>query len=129
MKTNISTKNHADVTEKMYQLILKTLEDNKAVDMTTIDLRGRSSLADFLILVSGTSSRHLQSLAEYVTVALKKDKYQILGTEGAQGGDWVILDTGNIIVHFFRPEVRSFYQLEKMWDVNDAAAAASTENA
>lgn len=128
MKSPVTPKNYADTTEKMYQLILKTLEDNKAVDITTIDLRGRSSLADFLILVSGTSSRHLQSLAEYVGIALKKEKHQILGTEGTQGGDWVILDTGSIIVHFFRPEVRSFYQLEKIWEVPDAATHIPQED-
>lgn len=119
MKQSTSLKSNPKSTDKMLEVILKTLDENKAMDVVSIDLRGRSSLADFLIIATGTSSRQLQALTEYLSVALKKAHFEILSTEGIQGGDWVILDMGDIIVHLFRPEVRAFYQLEKMWEVTD----------
>jgi len=126
MKSPMKTIYPNDLVLEMRQLIIEVLDQHKAIDLTTIDLRGRSSLADFLVIVSGTSSRHLQTLAEYLETALKKVHHPILSVEGVQGGDWIILDAASIIVHLFRPEVRAFYQLEKMWEVNEEGHGSSS---
>ena len=95
--------------------IEKILFDNKALDIIKIDLKNKSSIADFMIICSGTSNRHVVSLSNYLLEALKKTNLNTLSIEGKKNGDWVLLDAGDVIVHLFRSEVREYYALEKMW--------------
>jgi ribosome-associated protein len=96
-------------------LILRTLDDGKAEDVVVIELSGKSSLADQLVIASGRSSRQVTALADQVATKLKDAGYGRMPTEGKDHGDWVLLDAGDVILHVFRPEVRTFYNLEKMW--------------
>ena len=96
-------------------LILARLDDSKAVDTATIDLKGKTSLADFMVVASGGSNRHVSAIAEHLLEALEKAGVSGVRAEGMPHCDWVLLDAGDVIVHVFRPEVRDFYNLEKMW--------------
>jgi len=95
--------------------VLKSLDDDKAEDIVQIDLRGRSEMGDYMVIASGRSSRQVGSIAEKLTDKLKQEFGILSKVEGKVTGDWVLIDTGDVIVHVFRPEVREFYQLEKMW--------------
>ena len=95
--------------------IHKVLSDNKAKDIIKINLEKKSSIADFMIICSGTSNRHVISLSNYLVEALKKENLNTLNVEGIRNGDWVLVDAGDIIIHLFRSEVREYYGLEKMW--------------
>ena len=97
------------------KIIHKVLSDNKAKDIIKINLEKKSSIADFMIICSGTSNRHVISLSNYLVEALKKENLNTLNIEGIRNGDWVLVDAGDIIVHLFRSEVREYYGLEKMW--------------
>ena len=97
------------------KIIYKVLIDNKALDIIKIDLKKKSSIADFMIICSGTSNRHVISLSNYLVETLKKENLNTLNVEGKRNGDWVLVDAGDIIIHLFRNEVREYYGLEKMW--------------
>ena len=101
--------------DNIEKIIHKVLSDNKAKDITKINLEKKSSIADFMIICSGTSNRHVISLSNYLVQALKKENLNTLNVEGIRNGDWVLVDAGDIIVHLFRSEVREYYGLEKMW--------------
>jgi ribosome-associated protein len=101
--------------EALLAVILASLEDDKAEDVVTIDLRGRSDMADYMVICSGRSSRQVAAISEKLVDRLKQDHRRASKIEGKETGDWVLIDTGDVIVHVFRPEVREFYQLEKMW--------------
>jgi ribosome-associated protein len=103
------------VSNSMFHKIKNILSDNKAKDIIKIDLKGKSSIADFMIICSGTSNRHVISLSNYLIEGLKKENLKTLNVEGRRNGDWVLVDAGDIIVHLFRSEVRDYYGLEKMW--------------
>lgn len=105
--------------------VLKSLDSDKAEDVVQIDLRGKSEIGDWMVIASGRSSRQVQSIAEKLTDTLKQDHGVISKVEGKSAGDWVLVDAGDVIVHVFRPEVREFYQLEKMWLTPAQAAARS----
>lgn len=94
---------------------MKSLDDDKAQDIVVIDLAGKTSMADHMIVCTGTSQRHIGAMAEHVRERLKSAGVGKLAIEGLSQGDWVLIDGGDIIVHIFRPEVRTFYDLEKMW--------------
>ena len=94
---------------------LASLEDSKAEDIVAIDIQGKSPLADFMIVASGRSHRHVSAVAEHLIRALKEAGHGAARVEGMSGADWVLIDSGDVIVHIFRPEVREFYNLEKMW--------------
>ena len=96
-------------------LIEKSLDADKAVDVNTIDLNGQSPLADYMIIASGTSSRHVGALAQKIRDILESRGFSNIRLEGIAQSDWVIVDAGDVIVHLFRPEVRTFYNIEKMW--------------
>jgi ribosome-associated protein len=98
-------------------LIQKSLDDDKAVDIQVIDLSGQSALADYIIVASGTSSRHITSMAEKLCERLSVRGSKGVRTEGMAQANWVVVDTGDVIIHLFRPEVREFYNIEKMWSV------------
>jgi ribosome-associated protein len=101
--------------EALLAVILASLEDDKAEEIVTIDLRGRSDMADYMVICSGRSSRQVAAISEKLVDRLKQDYRRASKIEGKDTGDWVLIDTGDVIVHVFRPEVREFYQLEKMW--------------
>ena len=101
--------------DALLNCIIKSLSENKAEDITTIDLRGRTSIGDYMVVASGTSTRLVSSVSQKLVDTLKTDHGRISKVEGKDAGDWVLIDTGDIIVHVFRPEVREFYQIEKMW--------------
>ena len=103
------------VTNNIARTIHKVLSDNKAKNITKINLEKKSSIADFMIVCSGTSNRHVISLSNYLVEALKKENLNTLNVEGIRNGDWVLVDAGDIIIHLFRSEVREYYGLEKMW--------------
>ena len=95
--------------------IEKILDDNKATNIISINLRNKSYIADYMVIASGTSSRHLQSLSEILVTELKKIGLENCRIEGKDSSDWKLVDTNDIIVHIFHPEKRKFYDLEKMW--------------
>ena len=101
--------------EMLLARILTSLENDKAEDIVQIDLRGKSSIGDFMIIASGRSSRQVSAISEKLVDNMKQDFGRSSKVEGKGAGDWVLIDAGDIIVHIFRPEVREFYQLEKMW--------------
>lgn len=107
--------------------IRDALEDSKAEEIVEIDLRGKTSMGDFMVIASGRSSRQVAAIADNLTETLKQEHGRLAKIEGKETGDWVLIDTGDIIVHVFRPEVREFYQIEKMWQ--PATAAAGNANA
>ena len=112
----------------MLDLILNSLQSDKAEDIVTLDLRGKSSVADHMVVASGRSTRQVVALAEKLTDRLKQNLGVITRTEGKDAGDWVLIDAGDVIVHLFRPEVREFYQLEKMWQpIADGDVAAEAQ--
>ncbi len=118
-----------DVTsEELLARILSSLEDDKAEDIVQIDLRGKSSIGDYMVICSGRSTRQVTAIAEKLTDRLKQDLGRLSKIEGKDTGDWVLIDTGDVIVHVFRPEVREFYQLEKMWLPPAASAAAQAKS-
>ncbi len=96
-------------------IALTSLEDDQAIDVVTIDLSGKSAIADHMIVASGRSSRHVGSIVDKLVERLKREGDVIPRLEGADHGDWALIDAGDIIVHIFRPEVREFYNLERMW--------------
>ncbi len=102
--------------------ILSSLEDDKAEEIVTIDLAGKSTIADHMVICSGRSSRQVGAIAEKLVDRLKQEFGTPCKVEGKEAGDWVLIDTGDVIVHVFRPEVRDFYQLEKMWQPVTATA-------
>ena len=96
-------------------MVLARLDDMKAEDTTTIDLRGQSSIADYMVVTSGRSNRHVGSVADRVLEGLDEANVPDVRTEGMPHCDWVLIDAGDVVVHVFRPDVRAFYNLEKMW--------------
>ncbi len=96
-------------------LVMHSLDMDKALDIELIDLRGQTSLADYMIVASGTSTRHISALAEKLDDRLRALGIKDVHMEGLRTSDWVVVDAGDVIVHLFRPEVRSFYGIEKMW--------------
>ena len=105
------------VAKQLVGLIEKSLDDDKAEDIVVIDLHGKSSFADFMVVASGRSARQVGAMAEHLAVKLKQQGIGRVGVEGAQVGDWVLIDGGDVVVHLFRPEIRRFYNLEKMWGI------------
>jgi ribosome-associated protein len=105
-------------------MILARLEDDKAQDVVFIDLKGKSAVADGLIVASGRSQRHVGALADHLLRALKEAGYGRARVEGMPSCDWVLIDAGDVIIHLFRPEVRAFYNIEKIWSVEPPTTAA-----
>jgi len=110
--------------DETLNLILARLDDMKAEETVTIDLRGKSSISDYMIVTSGRANRHVGAIAENVAKGLKENGIAAPHVEGLPNCDWVLIDSGDVIVHVFRPEVREFYNLEKMWTSDKPAARA-----
>lgn len=100
---------------------LASLENSKAEDITSIDIQGKSALADYMVVASGRSQRHVSAMSDHLLRALRDAGFGNVRVEGLPAADWVLVDAGDIIVHIFRPEVREFYSLEKMWSQPDLA--------
>ncbi|MEO9864882.1 MAG: ribosome silencing factor [Yoonia sp.] len=101
--------------ETLLAAILKSLDDDKGEDVVQINLRGKSEMGDYMVIASGRSTRQVSAMSEKLADKLKAEFGVLSKIEGKDTGDWVLIDTGDVIVHIFRPEVREFYQLEKMW--------------
>lgn len=106
--------------DELLARVLASLDDDKAEDVVQIDLRGRSDVADYMVICSGRSTRQVAAISEKLADRLKQEFRLVAKMEGKETGDWVLIDAGDVIVHVFRPEVRDFYQLEKMWLPGDA---------
>jgi ribosome-associated protein len=104
-----------DASARALETVLASLEDSKAENIVPIDIRGKSSLADHMVVASGRSHRHVAAVADHLLKALKDAGFGPARVEGLSTADWVLIDSGDVIVHVFRPEVREFYNLEKMW--------------
>lgn len=113
----------------LLSLILTSLEDDKAEDVVAINLRGKSEMADHMVIASGRSSRQVSAIAEHLVDKLKSDMNRLCRVEGKSAGDWVLIDCGDAVVHLFRPEVREFYQLEKLWSPETAVAEKASSDA
>jgi len=116
--TDTSARPHG---QELADLILSRLEDDKAEDIITIDLSGKSDVADAMIIASGRSQRHVGAVADQVITALRENGHGKPRVEGLPHCDWVLVDAGDVILHIFRPEVREFYNIEKMWQADFAA--------
>ena len=104
-------------TKQILKLILKSLDNDKAFNVKSIDLFKRSSIADFMVIASGTSSKQVSSMAQNLIKRLKDSGISTRKPEGLVNSDWVLIDVNDIVIHLFRPEVRDFYRLEKMWEI------------
>lgn len=111
--------------EAQLDAILSSLEKDKAEDIVQIDLRGKTAIGDYMVIASGRSSRQVSAISDKLAQRLKEEFGLTARTEGKDTGDWVLIDTGDVIVHVFRPEVREFYQLEKMWLPQGQASASN----
>ncbi len=111
--------------EALHDLVLRSLDDDQAVEVVSIPLTGKSSIADFMVIASGRSSRQVASMAQKLTERIKKELGRNVRLEGLPVADWVLIDADDVIVHLFRPEVRSFYNLERMWAFEESARPAA----
>ena len=112
---------------RLHQAILASLDEDGAMDVVSIELAGKSSEADVMVIASGRSTRHVSSISEKLIERLKAETGESCAVEGREAADWVLIDAGDVIVHIFRPEVRDFYQLERMWiPAPDRTARAAT---
>ena len=112
-----------DRADKLLSIVLKSLDDDQAQDIISIPLAGKSSVADHIVIASGRSSRQVAAIAQKLVERIKAETGYISRIEGLPVADWVLIDAGDVIVHVFRPEVRSFYNLERMWGFVDTAVA------
>lgn len=114
-------------TETMRQEILKAIEDAKGQDTKVLDVRGVTDFTDYMIVVSGTSNRHVQTVADKVRTHMREQGVRPVGSEGEAVGDWVLIDFGDVVVHVMRPPVRDFYNLEKLWGEGVRAGATAKQ--
>lgn len=112
------------MSEKLIEVLLNALDELKAKDVTQVDVRGKSDVMDVLMIASGTSNRHVKSLASSAVEDAKKSGFQPLGVEGLESGEWVLADFGDVVLHVMKPETRAFYDLEKLWSVEPAGRSA-----
>jgi ribosome-associated protein len=116
-----------DEVEALHRLVLTSLDDDQAVDTISIPLAGKSSIADHMVIASGRSTRQVASMAAKLAEKIKSELGRTTRIEGLPTADWVLIDAGDVIIHLFRPEVRSFYNLERMWAFGDAPPAPAAQ--
>lgn len=104
--------------DELKQMVITAIEDLKGEDIRELDVKGKTSVTDIMIIASGTSSRHVKSIANNVVIEAKQAGVKPLGVEGEEQGEWVLVDLGDIVVHVMQPHIREFYDLEKLWDFN-----------
>ena len=112
-----------DSVDALHKMILQSLEDDQAVETISIPLAGKTAMADHMVIASGRSTRQVSSMAQKLQQKMKTEFGVLARVEGLQTADWVLIDAGDVIIHLFRPEVRSFYNLERMWAFGDAPPA------
>jgi ribosome-associated protein len=125
-KTAVNGRHHIDV-EKLHQLVLKSLDDDQALEVVSIPLEGKSNIADHMVIASGRSTRQVASMATKLADRVKQEFGKNVRIEGLPAADWVLIDADDVIVHLFRPEVRSFYNLERMWSFGDEVVTATAQ--
>ncbi|WP_370463713.1 ribosome silencing factor [Novosphingobium aureum] len=113
-----------DSDDPLLALVMQSLDDDQAQDLVTIDLEGKSSIADFMVIASGRSTRQVAAMAQKLGERLKQNGFGAPRIEGLPAADWVLVDAGGVVVHLFRPEVRTFYNLERMWGFDGPSGAA-----
>jgi ribosome-associated protein len=118
-----------DEVEALHQLVLRSLDDDQAVEVVSIPLSGKSSIADHMVIASGRSTRQVASMAQKLTERIKQELGRNVRIEGLPVADWVLIDAEHVIVHLFRPEVRSFYNLERMWAFEESRPAPASAGA
>lgn len=111
-------------TEALAERVVAALDDLKGVDVCQIDVRGKTSITDVLVIATGTSERHVRALADRVVERAREDGVKPLGVEGERGGDWLLIDLGDVVVHVMSREKRDFYNLEKLWSIEPRERAA-----
>ncbi len=124
-KSQDITSNATDDSDRLLEIVLAALDDMKGVDVRVIDVREMTSITDRMVIVSGTSTRHVKALADHVVLQAKQQGYKPLGVEGENGAEWVLVDLVDVVVHVMMPGIRDFYALEKLWSVggrNNASA-------
>lgn len=114
-----------DAVSQLHRTVLGLLDDEQAIDVVTIPLAGKSSIADHMVIASGSSTRRVASMAQKLSETIKKAGFGPVHIEGLGAADWVLIDAGDVIIHLFRPEVRTFYNLERMWSFESGDTAAS----
>jgi ribosome-associated protein len=107
----------------LHDLVLRSLDDDQAVEVVSIPLEGKSTIADFMVIASGRSTRQVAAMAQKLAERIKHGGFGHVRIEGLPAADWVLVDAGDVVIHLFRPEVRSFYNLERMWAFGDQGAA------
>ncbi|NOX93505.1 MAG: ribosome silencing factor [Gammaproteobacteria bacterium] len=112
--------------DELTQLAFDALDDLKAVDVRVLDVRGKTSVTDMMVIATGTSARHVKSLANNVIVKVKQSGETPIGIEGEDTGEWVLVDLGDVVVHVLQAETRDFYQLEKLWDTEPMSRSESS---
>ncbi|MGE3745248.1 MAG: ribosome silencing factor [Sphingomonadaceae bacterium] len=115
----------SDPSAALHELVLKSLDDDQAVETVSIPLAGKSTIADYMVIASGRSTRQVASMAAKLAEKIKQETGRAPRIEGLPSADWVLIDGGDVIVHLFRPEVRSFYNLERMWAFGEAPATTA----
>lgn len=110
---------------ELHDIVLQQLDDDQAMEIVSIPLEGKSSIADFMVIASGRSTRQVAAMAQKLAEKVKQAGFGPARVEGLPAADWVLIDAGDVVVHLFRPEVRSFYNLERMWSFESGEAAAS----
>tara|TARA_B100000678_G_scaffold254876_1_gene232321 strand:- start:138 stop:560 length:423 start_codon:yes stop_codon:yes gene_type:complete len=118
-----------DRSDALHALVMQHLDDDQAQDIVSIDLDGKSSIADHMVVASGRSTRQVASIAQKLAEKMKQDGYGPIRLEGLPAADWVVIDAGDVVVHLFRPEVRSFYNIERMWSFGDDEKRSAAGNA
>ena len=113
----------------LLDIVLASLDDDQAQEVVSIDLKGKSSIADHMVIASGRSTRQVASMAQKLAEKIKQDGHGPVRLEGLPAADWVVIDAGDVVVHLFRPEVRSFYNIERMWSFGDDEKLAAGGNA
>ena len=117
--------NDNDQSDRLLEIVLAALDDIKGVDSKVIDVRGLTSITDRMVIVSGTSTRHLKALADNVVLEAKQHGFAALGVEGENGSEWILVDLADVVVHVMMPAIRDFYALEKLWSVGDQDNASA----
>ena len=108
-----------DQSDRLLDIVVAALDDIKGVDIKVIDVRGLTSITDRMVIVSGTSTRHIKAMADNVVLETKQNGFPALGVEGENGSEWVLVDLADVVVHIMMPDIREFYALEKLWSVGD----------
>ena len=104
--------------DQLLKLVQYQAEEGKGLDIATMDVRGKASFTDYMVIVTGNSERHVKALAQRIIEEAKKDKVRALGIEGEQAGEWVLVDFGDVLVHIMLARTRDFYQLERLWEID-----------